>query len=348
MSSELHALCDTSSYSEILTRLSNPLYTSEVSRVDPSSGFLPVHTLLAKPGGELAANKKLLHVVRLLIGGLDSGLRSQSNGGWLPLHYAVYYKHSYSTILCLIGTDLVTIQEIQKTKNKKGQTPLDILQSIDVKDERYLLFVTTILKVKSLEQLEEIRRAVDSEEGKIRERLVSANALERSSSGTGKGLLRSSSGSSSSPAEVLEDTTPTPPLATCLPIPPTVDISGVTINELPTPSTPTTQSSSFAVHVKCVCKSGTSQKFKELTLINATKSLLEPGVLRFDLLQDQYDKHCFLLVEVYTDQVHAPAAHKETSHYKEWRENVAELMEIPRMSEKWNTIFPVGVEGWKS
>jgi len=89
------------------------------------------------------------------------------------------------------------------------------------------------------------------------------------------------------------------------------------------------------VHVKPDCVEG----FKQATRANARLSLLELGVLRFDVLQQQDDPARFVLVEVYRD-ADAAAAHKETVHYPVWRDAVAPMMAEPRFSVKFNKVFP--------
>jgi (4S)-4-hydroxy-5-phosphonooxypentane-2,3-dione isomerase len=87
--------------------------------------------------------------------------------------------------------------------------------------------------------------------------------------------------------------------------------------------------------------------FLAATVINARASLAEPGVLRFDVLQDQADPAHAVLVEVYRDD-EASAAHKLTPHYATWRDAVAEMMAEPRQSVRYSTVFPVAPEGWVS
>jgi (4S)-4-hydroxy-5-phosphonooxypentane-2,3-dione isomerase len=89
------------------------------------------------------------------------------------------------------------------------------------------------------------------------------------------------------------------------------------------------------VHVKPECV----EAFKRPTLANALESLKEPGVARFDVIQQQDDPTRFVLVEVYRDAA-AAAAHKETKHYPVWRDAVAPMMAAPRSSVKFNDIFP--------
>lgn len=94
------------------------------------------------------------------------------------------------------------------------------------------------------------------------------------------------------------------------------------------------------VHVRTECVTA----FREATLKNAANSLREPGIARFDCLQQQDDPSRFVLVEAYRDE-QAPAAHKETAHYKEWRDVVADMMAEPRQGTKYASVFPAD-GGW--
>ena len=98
------------------------------------------------------------------------------------------------------------------------------------------------------------------------------------------------------------------------------------------------------VHVHVRVKPESVEPFKEATLANAKSSLKEPGVIRFDVVQEQEDPERFVLVEVYRDAV-AAAAHKETAHYPVWRDAVTPMMAEPRYSVKFNNVFPED-EGW--
>ncbi len=86
------------------------------------------------------------------------------------------------------------------------------------------------------------------------------------------------------------------------------------------------------------------QQFREITLENAQNSVKEPGIARFDILQQADDPTRFVLVEVYRD-AEAPARHKETAHYLAWRDRVADMMAEPRYSVKYSNIFPDEL-GW--
>jgi autoinducer 2-degrading protein len=93
------------------------------------------------------------------------------------------------------------------------------------------------------------------------------------------------------------------------------------------------------VHVHVHVKSETVEAFKAATLVNARQSVLEPGVLRFDVVQQADDPTRFVLIEIYRDAA-AGAAHKESPHYPVWRDAVASMMAEPRSSVKFNGVFP--------
>ena len=100
----------------------------------------------------------------------------------------------------------------------------------------------------------------------------------------------------------------------------------------------------FIVHVFVHVKPDRVEDFKSASIDNACNSLEEPGIARFDVIQQQDDPSRFILVEVYRT-ADDPARHKETPHYQKWRESVEEMMMAPRQSVKYQNIFP-GDEGW--
>jgi quinol monooxygenase YgiN len=84
--------------------------------------------------------------------------------------------------------------------------------------------------------------------------------------------------------------------------------------------------------------------FLHATLENARNSVKEPGIARFDVVQQVDDPTRFTLVECYRT-AEAPAAHKATAHYARWRDAVAGMMAEPRTSVKYANVFP-GEDGW--
>jgi len=100
----------------------------------------------------------------------------------------------------------------------------------------------------------------------------------------------------------------------------------------------------FVVHVSVHVKADQIEAFKEATLENAQNSVQEPGIARFDVIQQQDDPARFELVEVYRTPAD-PALHKETAHYKKWRDTVADMMAELRTSIKYINVFPDD-EGW--
>ena len=95
----------------------------------------------------------------------------------------------------------------------------------------------------------------------------------------------------------------------------------------------------LVVHVHVHVKPEYVEAFKAATLENARLSVQEPGIAGFDVVQHQDDLEKFVLVEAYRTP-EAPAAHKETEHYKIWRDTVAPMMAEPRTSVKYVNLFP--------
>lgn len=98
------------------------------------------------------------------------------------------------------------------------------------------------------------------------------------------------------------------------------------------------------VHVHVQIKPACIEAFQAATLANARASRQEPGVARFDVVQQADDPAQFVLVEVYRTP-DAPAAHKATAHYAVWRDAVEPMMAAPRRSVKYTPVFPPG-SGW--
>ena len=94
------------------------------------------------------------------------------------------------------------------------------------------------------------------------------------------------------------------------------------------------------VHVKPECV----EAFHQATVDNAANSIQEPGIARFDVIQQADDPTRFVLVEVYRTPEATPR-HKETAHYKTWRDTVADMMAEPRTGVKYANVFPEDA-GW--
>jgi quinol monooxygenase YgiN len=94
------------------------------------------------------------------------------------------------------------------------------------------------------------------------------------------------------------------------------------------------------VHVHIHVKPAMVDAFKAACVENSRNSLKEPGIARFDVLQQQDDPTKFLLVEIYRT-ADAPAAHKQTAHYQAWAQSVADMMAAPRSSVKFDKVYPL-------
>ena len=99
----------------------------------------------------------------------------------------------------------------------------------------------------------------------------------------------------------------------------------------------------LVVHVHAHVKPEYVEAFRRASLENASKSVREPGIARFDVIQQADDQTRFVLVEVYRTP-EASARHKETSHYQNWRDTVESMMAEPRKSVKYANFFPIDKE----
>jgi quinol monooxygenase YgiN len=98
------------------------------------------------------------------------------------------------------------------------------------------------------------------------------------------------------------------------------------------------------VHVFVHVKPDQVEAFKSATIENASNSIKEPGVARFDIIRQMDDSTRFVLVEVYRTPDDS-GRHKETAHYRKWRDTVADMMAEPRTAIKYTNIFP-DEQGW--
>ena len=95
----------------------------------------------------------------------------------------------------------------------------------------------------------------------------------------------------------------------------------------------------IATFVHVYVKNAFIEQFIEASAINHKHSIKEKGNLRFDILQDDSDPTKFVLYEAYDSQ-EASNAHKETEHYKIWRDTVAGFMAKPREGVKHSMLYP--------
>jgi quinol monooxygenase YgiN len=102
----------------------------------------------------------------------------------------------------------------------------------------------------------------------------------------------------------------------------------------------------LVVHVHVHVQPESIDEFVAATLENAKSSLSEPGMARFDVVQQQNDPTRFVLIEVYRS-ADDPARHKETEHYQRWRDRVEPMMEEPRRSERYRDLAPPPA-GWET
>ncbi len=81
------------------------------------------------------------------------------------------------------------------------------------------------------------------------------------------------------------------------------------------------------------------EQFVEVFRANHQGSILEPGNLRFDVLQDESIPTRFYIYEAYVDEA-AVAAHKKTPHYLRCVEELEGLMTGPRKKTTFIGLMP--------
>ncbi|HVJ48433.1 putative quinol monooxygenase [Desulfitobacterium sp.] len=91
------------------------------------------------------------------------------------------------------------------------------------------------------------------------------------------------------------------------------------------------------VHVFFHVKPEQVEEFKKASMENAQDSIKETGVISFDVLQQQDDSSRLLFVEIYRAP-HDQSKHRETEHYKKWRQSIEDMLAEPYTAIKYNNI----------
>jgi (4S)-4-hydroxy-5-phosphonooxypentane-2,3-dione isomerase len=81
------------------------------------------------------------------------------------------------------------------------------------------------------------------------------------------------------------------------------------------------------------------EEFIKISVYNAENSRNEPGVARFDLVQQKDDPTRFVFIEVFKNEG-ATEKHRETEHYQKWRSTVADMMAEPRSAVRCTNLSP--------
>src|SRR6185312_15647627 len=100
------------------------------------------------------------------------------------------------------------------------------------------------------------------------------------------------------------------------------------------------------IHVHVHVKPDRVADFIQATIENASNSVREPGIARFDVMQQSDDATRFVLIEVYRSD-DAPGRHRETAHYAKWRDTVADMMAEPRSRAEFRNVFPAD-QNWQA
>ena len=97
------------------------------------------------------------------------------------------------------------------------------------------------------------------------------------------------------------------------------------------------------LHVYLHVKPEHIEAFRAATIENAENSRKEPGVARFEVVQQADDPTRFALLEVYRGK-EGHAAHRETAHYNKWAETVTPLLAEPRTRTIYTSVYPADAE----
>lgn len=100
----------------------------------------------------------------------------------------------------------------------------------------------------------------------------------------------------------------------------------------------------LVMHIHVKVKPESVEAFRQATIENARASVQEPGIARFDVVQQQDEGTQFVLVEAYRSP-DAVTAHRATAHYAKWRDTVEAMMAAPRERALYDSVFPEP-EGW--
>ncbi len=100
----------------------------------------------------------------------------------------------------------------------------------------------------------------------------------------------------------------------------------------------------YIVHVFIHVKPECIDAFRDVSIENAKQSIKEPGIARFDVIQQADDPTRFVLVEVYRSES-APANHKQSAHYNVWKDSAEKMMVEPRTRVVYKNVYPLE-NGW--
>jgi len=87
------------------------------------------------------------------------------------------------------------------------------------------------------------------------------------------------------------------------------------------------------------------EAYKAASIENARQTVLEAGILRFEVFQDVKDPGHFSLLEVYRD-LQAREYHLQTAHFLQWKEVALQAFDHRGQGEEYNPIFPAA-EVWQ-
>jgi autoinducer 2-degrading protein len=91
------------------------------------------------------------------------------------------------------------------------------------------------------------------------------------------------------------------------------------------------------VEVTLKVKADRINDFIKYTKDNVENSLKEAGIRRFEFYKEKASNNIFVLFEIYEstdDQI----KHRETLHYKNWKANIAPVLEEPYVVKQYESV----------
>lgn len=82
------------------------------------------------------------------------------------------------------------------------------------------------------------------------------------------------------------------------------------------------------VQIYLTVKKSSIEDFIRFTNDNVSNSVKESGVKRFEFFRDLDSDNKFILFEMFYS-LEDQNKHRETAHYKRWKENTADMLEVP-------------------
>jgi quinol monooxygenase YgiN len=97
------------------------------------------------------------------------------------------------------------------------------------------------------------------------------------------------------------------------------------------------------VHIHFHVKPEMVDAFRRVASDNARDSSREPGVARFEVIQQADDPTRFVLVEHYRTPEDV-ARHRDTAHFRSWNEASPPMLAEPKVRVEYTAVYPAELD----